>query len=406
MTLTIIPFHDPGDAIRDGAVKELASAKADLESAAHLCASGVRAGCAAAPEKRKWYESVGAAVGGFLKGAGEALMDLGELANWLVNPIGALTMSLLEDAQSGMTAEEIAAKWELKGEDAQGMLDALKEDPLEFGKNLGKAMLDWDTWSDDPARALGHLLPDAIIAFFTAGSGTLATRGAKGGVDAVDALAGMSKLDDLSGLRHLDDVGDLGELRHLDDLEHLDGPAGMWEHAGPERRDLYDQLMDPSYSPANRDIIEPDYDPLGGLDTPEHFADEFVTKTGDPDYPQDWKWPPNDGAVPGTREFSVPDQNIRLDRIGGETGSYFSPEGTPMGDRALPPDRLNFPRTHWEVDVHHPDVRSGDIRIEQSTISPWFGQEGGGVQLRFLDRAGTPLSQAEVEGMHIIRSAQ
>ena len=169
----------------------------------------MRAGCAAAPEKRKWYESVGAAVGGFLTGAGEALMDLGELANWLVNPIGALTLSLLEDAQSGMTAEEIAAKWELKGEDAQGMLDALQEDPLEFGKSLGKAMLDWDTWSDDPARALGHLLPDAIIAFFTAGSGTLATRGAKGGVDAIDALGGLAKLDDLAGLKHLDDLGDV-----------------------------------------------------------------------------------------------------------------------------------------------------------------------------------------------------
>jgi hypothetical protein len=229
MTLTIIPFQDPGDAIRDGATTELASAKADLESAAHLCASGVRAGCAAAPEKRKWYESVGAAVGGFLKGAGEALMDLGELANWLVNPIGALTMSLLEDAQSGMTAEEIAAKWELKGEDAQGMLDALQEDPLEFGKNLGKAMLDWDTWSDDPARALGHLLPDAIIAFFTAGSGTLATRGAKGGVDAIDALGGLSKLDDLAGLKHLDDLGDFRRL----DLEGLDlGGARPWVGEG------------------------------------------------------------------------------------------------------------------------------------------------------------------------------
>ena len=108
-----------------------------------------------------------------------------------MNPIGALTMSLLEDAQSGMTAEEIAAKWELKGEDAQGMLDALQEDPLEFGKTSARRC--WTgPWSDDPARALGHLLPDAIIAFFTAGSGTLATRGAKGGVDAIDALGGLS----------------------------------------------------------------------------------------------------------------------------------------------------------------------------------------------------------------------
>ena len=92
MTLTIIPFHDPGEAIRAGRrSKEFASAKADLEAAAHSCASGVRAGCAAAPEKRKWYESVGAAVGGFLKGAGEALMDLGRAGQLvLANPIGVL----------------------------------------------------------------------------------------------------------------------------------------------------------------------------------------------------------------------------------------------------------------------------------------------------------------------------
>ena len=180
MTLTIIPFHDPGEAIRQGALKEYASAKSDLEAAAHLCADGVRAGCAAAPEKRKWYESVGAAVGGFLKGAGEALMDLGKLAMFLTNPATYLFNDMMSDAASGMTSEEIAAKYKLKLEDAQGMLDALQKDPLEFGKNLGKAVLDWDTWSDDPARALGHLLPDAIAAVFTAGAGTAATRGAEG----------------------------------------------------------------------------------------------------------------------------------------------------------------------------------------------------------------------------------
>ena len=400
LTLTIVPFHDPGDAIRQGALDEYAAARRDLAAAAHRCADGVRAGCRNAPEKRKWYEKVGAAIGGFLQGAGEALLDLGKLAAFLTNPAMWAFNDLMADAASGLTAEEIAAKWQLKVDDAEGLLQALKDDPLELGKNIGKAMLDWDTWSDDPARALGHLVPDAIIAVLTAGSGTVATRGAKGGLDAVEGLAEMgAKADDLTGLRHLDDLGDLEDLRHLDDL----GPAGMWEHSGPGQRELYDQLMDPSYSPDNAAIIERDYDPLGGFESPEAFADRFVRETGDPDYPVDWDWPPNDGAVPGTTEMVVPEDGLRIDRIGGPNGSYFSPEGTPMGERALPPDRLNFPRTHWEVDADNPALRSGEVRVEQSRIEPWFGQDGGGVQLRFLDADGMPLPQAEVDRLEIIK---
>ena len=117
-------------------------------------------------------------------------MDLGKLAMFLTNPATYLFNDMMSDAASGMTSEEIAAKYKLKLEDAQGMLDALQKDPLEFGKNLGKAVLDWDTWSDDPARALGHLLPDAIAAVFTAGAGTAATRGAKGGMDLLEAPEG------------------------------------------------------------------------------------------------------------------------------------------------------------------------------------------------------------------------
>ena len=281
MTLTILPFHDPGAAIRQGALDEYASAKRDLEAAAHTCADGVRAGCAAAPAKRKWYEKVGAAVGGFLEGAGEALMDLGKLAAFLTNPAVFVFNDMMSDAMSGMTSEEIAAKYELKLEDAQGLLDALQEDPLEFGKNIGKAMLDWDTWADDPARALGHLLPDAVIAVLTAGSGTVATRGAKGGVDALDALAGMSKVDDLAELRHLDDLGGLSRLDDLDPsriyrmedgLDHFttfapeqlgarSGLDGLLDDALSDtpwsRQDLIDKINTPTHdlSPADRALL-------------------------------------------------------------------------------------------------------------------------------------------------------
>jgi hypothetical protein len=48
---------------------------------------------------------------------------------------------------------------------------------------LGQAMLDWDTWQANPARAVGHLVPDALAAIASAGTaagvraGTAAGRG-------------------------------------------------------------------------------------------------------------------------------------------------------------------------------------------------------------------------------------
>ena len=235
--LTILPFHDPGEAVRQGALSDLASAKSDLDAAAHTCASGVKAGCAHAPKKRSWLEKAGGAIGGFFAGAGEALLDIGKLAAFLTMPEIVIPMMLMNDLGKGMTAEEIAAKYKLKLEDAGNMLTFAVENPAEFGKTLGKAVLDWDTWKDDPARALGHLLPDAVIAVLTLGSGTAATRGAKGVTDGMKGLESLSKMDDLARLRRLDDVEDLGAVNRLDDLGSLHafddvptGPQGVGRH--------------------------------------------------------------------------------------------------------------------------------------------------------------------------------
>jgi hypothetical protein len=224
-SLTIEPFNDPGQAIRDNAISEFNAAKATLEEAAQVCAGQVRAGCAAAPEEPHWWESGLKFVGGIFQGAGEAVWDL-----LTISPFGAVNM--IQDswklATGDLTPEELAKKYELSLETVGDMWQALQDDPVEFGKNLGKGLLDWDTWADDPARAIGHLVPDAIVAALTAGSGTVATRGVKGGADAMDALADiskMSKLDDLDALTKMDDLDGLtkvDDLTHLDDLDKLD----------------------------------------------------------------------------------------------------------------------------------------------------------------------------------------
>ena len=182
--------------------------RADLDNAAHVCAGEVRAGCADAPEEPNWLESGLKFVGGILEGAGEAVWDLLTMVPF--SPVN-MVIDSYKLATGDLTPEELMKKYELSAENAwdmaQGIYTGLTTDPIGFGKELGKSLLDWDTWADDPARAIGHLVPDAIVAVATGGSGALATRGGKFAMDALDSLS------------------DLGRFRHLDDLERLRRPA-------------------------------------------------------------------------------------------------------------------------------------------------------------------------------------
>ncbi len=222
------PFSDSGEALRSNALRELAAARVDLDNAANVCAGRVRAGCADAPEEPHWWESGLRFVGGVFEGAGEAIWDLLTMVPF--SPVN-LVIDAYNLASDDLTTEELATRYELAGEDAldmaQGIYRGLREDPLEFGKNLGKSLLDWDTWADDPARALGHLVPDAIAAAATAGTGALATRGIKGGADLLDGLSDLSRVDNVSGLNRIDHLSDLERgLRTFDDVPQ--GPQGTY----------------------------------------------------------------------------------------------------------------------------------------------------------------------------------
>ncbi|NYE36590.1 exonuclease VII small subunit [Nocardioides cavernae] len=209
------PFVDYGDPIQQQALGDLAAARADLDAAAQVCAGEVRAGCADAPEEPNWLESGLKFVGGILEGAGEAVWDLLTMVPF--SPVN-LVIDGYKLATGDLTPEELATKYELSVESAvdmaRGIYTGLTTDPIGFGKELGKSLLDWDTWADDPARAIGHLVPDAIVAVATAGTGAVATRGGRLAMDGLDALGDMGRL------RRLDDLGDLSDLRHLDGLDN------------------------------------------------------------------------------------------------------------------------------------------------------------------------------------------
>ncbi|MFC4555651.1 putative T7SS-secreted protein [Georgenia faecalis] len=223
VNLTILPFSDPGQAVRSGARAEFAAAKADLKAAAGVCAHEVRRGCDAAPPERNWFESGLRFVGGVLAGAGEALWELGEMVvNLSLRPV----FDLVDLATGNLTPEELAARNRMSIEQATAMLGALRDDPLAFGTEVGKAMLDWDTWADDPARALGRLIPDLVATVASGGAGA-SVRAVRG----LDALHDLSLLDrPLHGLRTLSpdgvDLQTLTGLDRLDDgalLRHVNG---------------------------------------------------------------------------------------------------------------------------------------------------------------------------------------
>ena len=237
------PFVDWGDPIQQEALQELASARADLDNAAHVCAGEVKAGCADAPEEPNWLESGLKFVGGILEGAGEAVWDLLTMVPF--SPVN-MVIDSYKLATGDITPEELMKKYELSAENAwdmaKGIYTGLTTDPIGFGKELGKSLLDWDTWADDPARAIGHLVPDAVAAVATAGTGALATRGAKGGMDVLDGLSDLNKLDNLADLNKLDNLSDLNKLDDLNDLNRLDEPfvPDLATMTNKEKAELFD----------------------------------------------------------------------------------------------------------------------------------------------------------------------
>lgn len=266
------PFVDWGDPIQQEALGALNAARADLDNAAAMCAGEVRAGCADAPEEPNWLESGLKFVGGIFEGAGEAVWDLLTMVPF--SPVN-MVIDSYKLATGDLTPEELMKKYELSAENAwsmaQGIYTGLTTDPVGFGKELGKSLLDWDTWADDPARAIGHLVPDAVAAVATAGTGALATRGAKGGMDLLDGLSDLSKLDNLADLNKLDNLSDLNKLDNLSDLNRLDNLSDLSRYddvtLSPQGvgRTLDDPALEPWLDEVTQQHPELDRDGVRGI---------------------------------------------------------------------------------------------------------------------------------------------
>ena len=362
------PFVDWGSPIQQEAITELNAAKADLDNAAHVCAGEVRAGCADAPEEPNWLESGLKFVGGIFEGAGEAVWDLLTMVPF--SPVN-LVIDHYRLATGDITPEELLKKYELSAESAwdmaSGIYTGLTTDPVGFGRELGKSLLDWDTWADDPARAIGHLVPDLIVTVATGGGGASlkALRGLRGLHDISLLARPMHGLRSLRGL----DLGDLSGLSRMDDValaRHIDG------------------LSPADQARLLRRGAEPELGTMSDVFGPHRYDTNFDERG----IPKSW--------VGDHTEFpSVPRDEPLVNLHGQDSpgsGTFWTgtDEALTHGTEARAMDRLALEKS-WYPDGrggHLPrdeitvrDFSSGDgLRVQEGTIGPQDTTPGGATQ--------------------------
>jgi hypothetical protein len=158
------PAYDPGLDERRAAEHLLADARSRVAVAGARAAAVLQEAREGAPREPGLLSKAVHAVGSFFQGAGEATRGLLELG-YKTSPAYALI-----DPKGYLAFEEQLGRGLLHG--------------VEHPKELGKALLDWDTWRDDPARAMGHLVPDLLLTAATMGAGEAAVAGERAAVGA------------------------------------------------------------------------------------------------------------------------------------------------------------------------------------------------------------------------------
>jgi hypothetical protein len=120
---------------------------------------------------------------------------------------------------------------------AQGFVHGVQH-PVEFGK----ALIDYDTWKQSPGRAIGHLIPDAVIAAATAGVGGVAVRGGRTTAKAAENVADGT--DDASAAGRAGREATDGAPRHLSPSEQR-AVRSLEKNVGEHQQKLEAYRADP-----------------------------------------------------------------------------------------------------------------------------------------------------------------
>jgi hypothetical protein len=330
------PGGDPGAGDREAAQSMLAAARAAVTAEGERAAARLEEQWQDAPNEPGLFDKIAGWGGEFVGGVWDSVWGTAEFL-WSVS-----TVRMIIDPEGW--ARDVTAL-------GQGLWYGITH-PVEFGKIL----LDWDTWAENPARALGRLVPDLLLTLAT-GGGAAVARGTRA-ANALRRVAGMA-----------DEAGDLATVANRAD--ELGDMARFADRLGP------DQL--PTDGRLGR--LVDGYEPHGDL-----APDAFLRRHFDPDArggQGGWRYPDNDG-FDGPRLDHTPQPGDVVDRFGPSSGRYTSPDGTPIEQRALPPDSLNPARP--DFDYHRYQVERWDEgagRVEIGEVAPAFEQPGGGIQHRF-----------------------
>ena len=183
--------NDPGEDLRREARHLVEQAREEVEEAARRAASRLKDAGDAAPNKPGFFRRAIGALGDFGRGAVEGTVGMATFA-FKLSP----TYALIDP--DGYVENVVGM--------GKGLAYGVTH-PVEFAK----AVTNWDMWLDNPARALGQLVPDLALALATAGAG-----GAAKGAGAARRLA-----------RSADDVAAVGRATHTaEELSNLRRLAG------------------------------------------------------------------------------------------------------------------------------------------------------------------------------------
>jgi hypothetical protein len=129
------------------------------------------------------------------------------------------------------------------------------------------------------------------------------------------------------------------------------------------------------------------YERLAGLSSKKYLATYYDTAG------KTWRYPPQGGyqltpeGVPVKMQLTL-FSGQRIDRFGSQFGGYLSPEGTPYGARAIPPQSLDNTTTPATCNYSRYKVLK-DIPVYSGPIAAGLGQPGFGLQY-VLDAAIFP----------------
>ena len=204
-----IPMFDascdegPGRATMQGAEADFQALVDGVNASGTALIAALDAGIAKLPE-RTWGDAAWRTAGSVLLGLREGVESLGKL---MMLGLPDLSADLGRLWRGEITPAEFQAKYvDIPLNTISTIASGIANDPGKFFTELGKSLVDWDAWADDPGRAFGRIIPDIVITIATAG----AAAGAKG-------LTGSARFayvgrEVFLQVTHISDVQDIAHL--------------------------------------------------------------------------------------------------------------------------------------------------------------------------------------------------